>query len=57
MKRVLRLAERLIRNGEGQDLIEYGLLTALIAIAAIAGINAVSGVVNNVMWGVIAQNF
>ena len=36
---------------------EYGLLTALIAIAAIAGITTVSGVITNVLWGAIAQNF
>jgi Flp pilus assembly pilin Flp len=57
MRRVLRLAGKLVRNDGGQDLIEYGLLTALIAIAAIAGITSVSGVVNNVLWGAIAQNF
>jgi Flp pilus assembly pilin Flp len=57
MRRVFRLAGRLVRNDEGQDLIEYGLLTVLIAIAAIAGITSVSGVVNNVLWGSIAQNF
>ena len=57
MKRVLRLAGRLVRNDEGQDLIEYGLLIVLIAIVAIAGITSVSGVVNNVLWGSIVQNF
>ena len=57
MRRVLRLAGRLVRNDRGQDLIEYGLLTALIAIAAIAGITTVSGVITNVLWGAIAQNF
>jgi Flp pilus assembly pilin Flp len=57
MKRVLRVAGRLVRNDEGQDLIEYGLLTVLIAIVAVAGITSVSDVVNNVLWGTIAQNF
>jgi Flp pilus assembly pilin Flp len=57
MRRVLLLAERLLRNDEGQDLLEYGLLTVLIAIVAMAGITSMSGVVNNVLWGSIAQNF
>lgn len=57
MRRVLRLAERLVRNDGGQDLIEYALLMFLMAIVAIAGIMSVSDVVNNVLWGTIAQNF
>ena len=57
MRRALLLAGRLLRNDDGQDLIEYGLLTVLIAIVAMAGITSVSGVVNNVLWGSIAQNF
>ena len=57
MTRVLRLAGRLARNDEGQDLIEYGLLMFLMAIVAIAGVMSVSDVVNNVLWGTIAQNF
>jgi Flp pilus assembly pilin Flp len=57
MRRVFRLAGRLVRNDEGQDLIEYGLLTVLIAIIAIAGITSVSGAVNGMLWGTIAQNF
>jgi Flp pilus assembly pilin Flp len=57
MKRVLRFAGRLTRNDQGQDLLEYGLLTVLIALIAIAGVTSVSGVVNNVLWGSIVQNF
>ncbi len=57
MRRVLRLAGRLVRNDKGQDLIEYGLLMFLMAIVAIAGIMSVSDIVNNVLWGTIAQNF
>jgi|SoiMethySBSTD1v2_1073268.scaffolds.fasta_scaffold539120_2 Flp pilus assembly pilin Flp len=57
MTRVLRLAGRVVRNDEGQDLIEYALLMFLMAIVAIGGIMSVSDVVNNVLWGTIAQNF
>ena len=57
MTRVLRLAGRVVRNDAGQDLIEYALLMFLMAIVGIAGIMSVSDVVNNVLWGTIAQNF
>jgi Flp pilus assembly pilin Flp len=57
MTRVLRLAGRVVRNDGGQDLIEYALLMFLMAIVAIGGIMSVSDVVNNVLWGTIAQNF
>jgi Flp pilus assembly pilin Flp len=46
-----------VRNDGGQDLIEYALLMFLMAIVGIAGIMSVSDVVNNVLWGTIAQNF
>jgi Flp pilus assembly pilin Flp len=37
-----RLLE-LVRDDDGQDLVEYGLLAAFIAIAVIASIDAVGG--------------
>jgi len=55
MTRVLRLLSRLARREEGQDLLEYGLLTVLIAIGALAGLNSV-GTANSVLWEAIAQN-
>ena len=36
-----RLLARLIREDEGQDLIEYGLLVGIITIGAIVGITAI----------------
>jgi pilus assembly protein Flp/PilA len=38
-----RLFERLIRDDEGQDLIEYGLLIGVITIGAITAIVAIGG--------------
>ena len=35
------------RDEAGQDLIEYALVAALIAFAAIAGMNFVAGTINN----------
>ena len=36
-----RLLVRLVREDDGQDLIEYGLLVGLITIGAIVAINAI----------------
>jgi Flp pilus assembly pilin Flp len=43
-----------IRSEDGQDLLEYGLLAALIAVAAIAGVSQVGKTINTVFWEVIA---
>lgn len=37
---------RFIKDEEGQDLIEYALLAALIALAAIVGMQALGGALN-----------
>ena len=37
---------RFVRNEEGQDLIEYSLLCALIAVAAIAAMNLLAADIN-----------
>jgi pilus assembly protein Flp/PilA len=38
---------RLWREEEGQDLVEYGLLVALVALAATAGMNALASAINS----------
>jgi pilus assembly protein Flp/PilA len=38
---------KLLRNEEGQDLIEYALVVALIAFAAVASMKILSGDINN----------
>ena len=38
---------RLSREDSGQDLIEYALLAALIALAAVVGMNTVASDINN----------
>lgn len=43
-----------IGSDDGQDLLEYGLLMALIAVAAIAGVSQVGKTINSVFWEVIA---
>ena len=56
MRRVIRLVSRLVRREEGQDLLEYGLLITLIAVAALAGITTVGNIISSVLWRTIAQN-
>ena len=48
---------RLRRSEDGQDLLEYGLLMALIAVIAIGAVATVGNTINNVFWTVIANNF
>ena len=55
LKRLLN--SRLNRADEGQDLLEYGLLMALIAIFAMGAVSAVGNTVNTVFWQSIANNF
>ena len=53
----LRLSDprRLIHGDEAQDLIEYGMLAALIALVAIAGVGLVGNTLFTVFWQNIAQ--
>jgi Flp pilus assembly pilin Flp len=39
---------RLITEEEGQDLVEYALLTAAVSVAAVLGIAALGGAINSV---------
>ena len=54
---VLEHAARLRRSDDGQDLLEYGLLAALIAVAALGAAGALGAVVGDVFWGTIAAAF
>ena len=53
MHRLFAIVHGLVRDDSGQDLMEYGLLAALIAIVAIAAVTSVGGEVN-VFWKQIA---
>jgi Flp pilus assembly pilin Flp len=41
---------------EGQDLLEYAVLCALIAIVALGAVQAVGNTINNVFWSAIAAS-
>ena len=55
MKRALVAIGRFAKSTEGQDLLEYGLLAALIALVAIAGVSSVGQTIYNVFWSGIGQ--
>jgi pilus assembly protein Flp/PilA len=42
------------RSEEGQDLLEYGLLAALLAVVAIGAVTVVGNTINTVFWQTIA---
>ncbi|HEU4891227.1 MAG TPA: hypothetical protein VFT47_06730 [Vicinamibacterales bacterium] len=48
---------RFRRSEEGQDLLEYGLLAALIAIIALGAVMQVGNVISQVFWTTIASSF
>jgi Flp pilus assembly pilin Flp len=50
MARMMTAIEHLVRGTDAQDLLEYGLLAALVAVVAIAGISAVGNTVFTVFW-------
>lgn len=47
-QRMLVKAQDLLTREQGQDLVEYSLLVALIALVAVAGINQIASAINNV---------
>jgi Flp pilus assembly pilin Flp len=55
MRRALVAIGRLARTTEGQDLLEYAMLAALIAVVAIAGITTVGQTIYDVFWSGIGQ--
>ena len=52
----MRLLQRWLRLDEGQDLLEYGLLAALIAIAAVGVVGVLGDHLNRVFWQAIGPS-
>jgi Flp pilus assembly pilin Flp len=48
---------KLRRSEDGQDLLEYGLLMALIAVFAIGAVSMLGTTITNVFWSAIAASF
>ncbi len=57
MQQVIAIVDRLVRQHDGQDLLEYGLLVALIAMVALGAVTTLGNTIFNVFWVRIAQNF
>lgn len=57
MKPVLIAVRRLVARHEGQDLLEYGLLAALIAIVAMTAITTVGTTIFDLFWRQISNVF
>jgi len=55
MRTLQAISIRLRQLEDGQDLIEYALLAALIALVAFAGVSAVGSAVLSSFWAVIAE--
>ena len=51
---VLETISKARRSEEGQDLLEYGLLAALLAVVAIGAVTVVGNTINTVFWQTIA---
>jgi Flp pilus assembly pilin Flp len=54
MDRLVMFVNRLVRTDEGQDLLEYAMLVALIALVAVGAIQRVGDTINTVLWQAIA---
>ena len=55
---LLRIANaRFPKSEEGQDLLEYGLLAALIALVALGAVSTVGQTIYTVFWQSIAANY
>ena len=57
MQPLIAVVRRVLRQSDGQDLLEYGLLAALIAIFAFGAVSLLGNTINSVFWSNIAQNF
>lgn len=54
MTRALLEIRRIVRDERGQDLLEYAMLTALIAVAAIVGVVATGTSIGGTLWGAVS---
>jgi Flp pilus assembly pilin Flp len=48
---------RFRRSEDGQDLLEYGLLMALVAVFAMGAVATLGNTIRTVFWSAIASNF
>jgi pilus assembly protein Flp/PilA len=56
MNRLVIFVSRLIRTEDGQDLLEYAMLCALIALVAMGAVTTLGNKINTVFWQAIAAS-
>lgn len=56
MPQMMTAVGRLMRRNDGQDLLEYGLLAALIAVAAMVSVAALGETIYTVFWRSIGSS-
>ena len=54
MSNLINFVKSFSNKEDGQDLLEYGLLAALIALIALGAVTQVGNVINTVFWTAIA---
>ena len=52
----MRLLQRLLKQHDGQDLLEYAMLAALIAVAALGAVTVLGEHLNTVFWQAIGPS-
>ena len=52
----MRLLQRYLRLDDGQDLLEYAMLAALIAVAALGAVSFLGDHINRVFWQAIGPS-
>jgi Flp pilus assembly pilin Flp len=57
MSRARRAFHSLLVRVDGQDLVEYAMLAALIAIVATTAVATLGNTINNVLWTFIVASF
>jgi Flp pilus assembly pilin Flp len=57
VERMWTAVERLSRTDDGQDLLEYALVVALIAVASVIAVGSLGTTVTNTLWRAIDLNF
>jgi Flp pilus assembly pilin Flp len=55
MTQVITAIRLLVLRTDGQDLLEYGLLVALIALVAVGAVTSVGSTIYTVFWSGIGQ--
>jgi Flp pilus assembly pilin Flp len=55
MRRVLAVGGLVFKDDDGQDLVEYALLIALIALLCITGVSSMGQAISGVLWQGVAN--